>query len=206
MRPRTSSSCCPTSSWPTRASRGSRRTPSPSPSTCRRSRRGELKRRAGFRRGPRRVDGVILRVLQRLGILVVSLFASSVLVFAFMAVLPGDPARVALGVNASDQSVAQLREQFGLDRPLVVQYLDWAGGLLTFRLGNSYVSGAAIGPQVADRLQVTLWLVVTATVIATIIAIPLGVLAAVRHRKPSGLAVSAVSQVGVAVPAFLAGI
>jgi len=107
---------------------------------------------------------VILRVLQRLGILVVSLLASSVLVFAFMAVLPGDPARVALGVNASDEAVAQLREQFGLDRPLVVQYLDWLGGLLTFRLGNSYVSGAAIGPQVADRLQVTLWLVLTAAI------------------------------------------
>ena len=117
---------------------------------------------------------MILRVLQRLGILVVSLFASSVLVFAFMAVLPGDPARVALGVNASDEAVARLREQFGLDRPIVVQYLDWVGGLLTFRLGNSYVSGAAIAPQVADRLQVTLWLVVTATLIATVIAIPLG--------------------------------
>ena len=125
-------------------------------------------------RRTRRVGDVILRVLQRLGILVVSLLVSSVLVFAFMAVLPGDPARVALGVNASDEAVAQLREQFGLDRPLVVQYLDWLGGLLTFRLGNSYVSGAAIGPQVADRLQVTLWLVVTATVIATLIAIPPG--------------------------------
>ena len=111
-------------------------------------------------RRARRVGDVILRVLQRLGILVVSLLVSSVLVFAFMAVLPGDPARVALGVNASDEAVAQLREQFGLDRPLVVQYLDWLGGLLTFRLGNSYVSGAPIGPQVADRLQVTLWLVV----------------------------------------------
>ena len=133
---------------------------------------------------------MILRVLQRLGILVVSLLASSVLVFAFMAVLPGDPARVALGVNASDEAVAQLRAQFGLDRPLVVQYLDWLGGLVTFRLGNSYVSGAAIAPQVADRLQVTLWLVLTATVIATLIAIPLGVLAAVRHRKPSGLVIS----------------
>ena len=77
---------------------------------------------------------MILRVLQRLGILVVSLLVSSVLVFAFMAVLPGDPARVALGVNASaTRRWPQLREQFGLDRPLVVQYLDWLGGLLTFR-------------------------------------------------------------------------
>ncbi len=148
----------------------------------------------------------MLRVAQRLGILVVSLLASSVLVFAFMAILPGDPARVALGVNASEQAVAAMRTQFGLDRPLVTQYLDWMHGLLTFDLGTSYVSQAAIGPQVSDRLQVTLWLVATAMIIAVLVAIPLGVLAAVRHRRPSGLAISAVSQIGVAVPAFLAGI
>lgn len=146
------------------------------------------------------------RVARRVGILVLSLIASSVLVFAFMAVLPGDPARVALGVNASDEAVAAMRTQFGLDRPLVTQYLDWVRGLLTFDLGTSYVSQAPIGPQVTDRLQVTLWLVVTASLIALVIAVPLGVLAAVRHRRPSGLVISAASQVGVAVPAFLAGI
>ncbi len=149
---------------------------------------------------------MILRVVRRLAILIVSLLVSSVLVFAFMAVLPGDPARVALGVNASEDAVAQLRQQFGLDQPLVTQYLDWMRGLLTFHLGDSYVSRAPIGPQIADRLQVTLWLVVTATVIAALIAVPLGVLAALRHRRPSGLALSALSQVGVAVPSFLAGI
>jgi peptide/nickel transport system permease protein len=111
-----------------------------------------------------------------------------------------------LGVNASDEAVAAMRTQFGLDRPLVTQYLDWMRGLLTFDLGTSYVSRAPIGPQMADRLQVTLWLVVTASLIALVIAVPLGVLAAVRHRRPSGLVVSAASQVGVAVPAFLAGI
>ena len=117
-----------------------------------------------------------------------SLLASSVLVFAFMAVLPGDPARVALGVNASDEAVAELPQQFGLDRPLLVQYLDWLGGLLTFRPRELLRDAARpIGPQIADRLQVTLWLVLTAMVIATLIAMPLGTLVAVRHRKPSGL-------------------
>jgi peptide/nickel transport system permease protein len=102
--------------------------------------------------------------------------------------------------------VAELRQQFGLDQPLVTQYLDWMRGLTTFDLGTSYVSRAPIGPQMADRLQVTMWLVASATVIAVLVAVPLGVLAAVRHRRPTGLAVSALSQVGVAVPAFLAGI
>lgn len=147
-----------------------------------------------------------LRLLQRLAILLVSLLVSSVIVFAFMAVLPGDPARVALGVNASDAAVAELRGQFGLDRSLGVQYLSWVKGLATFDLGNSYVSSTAIAPQLADRLQVTLWLVVTAMLLAVVVAIPIGTVMAVRHRQASGLALSAVSQVGVAVPAFLAGI
>lgn len=149
---------------------------------------------------------MIVRIARRLGILVASLFASSVLVFGFMAILPGDPARVALGVNASDEAVAQLRKQFGLDRSLGTQYLEWMGGFLTNRLGQSYVSRADIGPQLSDRLQVTLWLVVTSMVLASVIAIPLGALSALRHRRPSGLLLSALSQVGVAIPAFLAGI
>ncbi|HEX5524665.1 MAG TPA: ABC transporter permease [Pedococcus sp.] len=149
---------------------------------------------------------MLLRILQRTGVLLASLLASSVLVFAFMAVLPGDPARVALGVNASDEAVAELRTQFGLDRSLIAQYLSWMGGLLRFDLGESYVSRAAIGPQIADRLQVSLWLVVTAMVLALVVAVPFGTIMAVRHRRPSGLLLSALSQVGVAIPAFLAGI
>ncbi len=149
---------------------------------------------------------MILRLIERTGVFLVSLAVSSVLVFAFMAVLPGDPARVALGVNASDEAVAELRRQFGLDRPLPTQYFDWLGGLLHGDLGTSYVSKVAIGPQVFDRLQVTLWLVVAGMVIALAVAAPAGTVMAARHRKISGLALSAFSQVGVAVPAFLAGI
>ncbi|MGW6199771.1 ABC transporter permease [Kribbella sp. NPDC055110] len=149
---------------------------------------------------------MILRLIERTGVFLVSLAVSSVLVFAFMAVLPGDPARVALGVNASDEAVAELRRQFGLDRPLPTQYFDWLGGLLHGDLGTSYVSKVAIGPQVFDRLQVTLWLVVAGMMIALVVAAPAGTVMAARHRKISGLALSAFSQVGVAVPAFLAGI
>lgn len=149
---------------------------------------------------------MLLRVLERVGVLVASLGVASVVVFAFLAALPGDPARVALGVNASEEAVARLRADFGLDRSLVAQYLDWVGGLLTGDPGVSYVSRAEIGPQLADRLQVTLWLVGTAMVIAVVLALPAGTLMAVRHRRLSGLVLAGVSQVGVAVPAFLAGI
>ncbi len=149
---------------------------------------------------------MLLRVLERVGVLVASLAVASVVVFAFLAALPGDPARVALGVNASEEAVARLRADFGLDRSLVAQYLDWVGGLLIGDPGVSYVSRAEIGPQLADRLQVTLWLVGTAMVIAVVLALPAGTLMAVRHRRLSGLVLAGVSQVGVAVPAFLAGI
>jgi peptide/nickel transport system permease protein len=149
---------------------------------------------------------MMARVIERSAILVASLAASSIVVFAFMAVLPGDPARVALGVNASDQAVLTLRSQFGLDRSLVSQYLSWVGGLLRFDPGQSYISGAPIGPQIADRLQVSAWLVTGAMVIALVIALPIGTLMAVWHRRICGLVLSAASQVGVAIPAFLAGI
>lgn len=149
---------------------------------------------------------MLLRVLERAAILVASLVVSSILVFAFMAVLPGDPARTALGVQATEQAVAQLHQEYGLDRPLPVQYLSWVGGLARGDMGTSYISKALIAPQVADRLQVTLWLVVTSMVLALLVAVPGGVLMAVRHRRISGVVLSAVSQIGVAVPAFLAGI
>ena len=149
---------------------------------------------------------MVLRLLQRVAVLLASLAVSSMIVFAFMAVLPGDPARVALGISASEPAVQQLRADFGLDRPLPAQYLSWVQGLVTFDPGSSYVSRAPIGPQIADRLQVTLWLVATAMVLAFLLAVPAGTVMAVRHRKLSGLLLSAVSQVGVAVPAFLAGI
>lgn len=143
---------------------------------------------------------------RRLGVLAVSVLVSSILVFAFMQVLPGDPARVALGINASEEAVAQLRTNFGLDRPLTTRYLEWMGGLGRGDPGVSYLSHLPIGPLIVDRLGVTAWLVGAGTLVACIVAVPLGVLAAVRHRRPSGIALAALSQVGVAVPAFLAGI
>lgn len=149
---------------------------------------------------------MVLRILQRTAIFLASLAASSILVFAFMAVLPGDPARVALGVNASEEAVREMRAQFGLDRSLVVQYFDWVRGLVTFDLGTSYVTRAPIGRLVADRLLVTLWLVVCAMALALVVALPMGALMAVRHRRTSGLVLTGLSQLGIAVPAFLAGI
>jgi peptide/nickel transport system permease protein len=147
-----------------------------------------------------------LRLARRVAILLASLFVASIVVFVFMAVLPGDPAQVALGVNATPDLVAKTRHDFGIDRPLITQYLDWTGGVLHGDFGRSYVTRDAIGPQLTDRLGVTLWLVGTGMLVALAIALPLGTLAAVRHRKASGTALSGLTQIGVAIPAFIAAI
>ncbi len=149
---------------------------------------------------------MVWELARRFGVLLVSVAISTVVVFGFMQVLPGNPARVALGVNASDEAVARMTTQFGLDRPVLVQYLDWVGGMLRLDPGIEYISRAAIGPQIADRLLVTLWLVGAATLLALLVAVPVGTWMAVRHRHVDGVVLSGLSQVGVAVPAFLAGI
>jgi peptide/nickel transport system permease protein len=149
---------------------------------------------------------VLLQVLRRTLVFAVTLAVATVVVFAFMAVLPGDPAQVALGVNATPEAVAEMRARFGTDRPAVVQYVDWVGGLPQADFGRSYVTEALIGPQIVDRLLVTLWLVASASVVSLLVAVPLGVVSAVRHRQASGALLSGLSQVGVAVPSFLAGI
>ncbi len=149
---------------------------------------------------------MVLRLVERVLTFVASLAVSSLLVFGFMVLLPGDPARVALGVNATEETVAALRHDYGLDRPIYQQYGSWIGGLVRLDPGLSYVSKAPIGPQLSDRLQVSLILVAAAMAIAVALAVPAGTVMAVRHRRPSGLALAALSQVGVAVPAFLAGI
>jgi peptide/nickel transport system permease protein len=149
---------------------------------------------------------VIRQVARRTAIFIVSVVVASIAVFLFMAVLPGDPAQVALGINATPELLAKTRQEFGIDRPLTTQYLDWIGGVFTGDFGRSYVTREVIGPQLVDRLGVTLWLVGVGMAIALIIAVPLGSIAAVRHRKTSGTVISGVSQLGVAVPAFLAGI
>jgi len=145
-------------------------------------------------------------ILRRTAIFLVSVVVASIVVFAFMAVLPGDPAQVALGVNATPELLAKTRHDFGLDRPLVSQYFSWLGGVLHGDFGRSYVTGEAIGPQLIDRLGVTLWLVGAGMLVALILAIPFGTLAATWHRRVSGAAISGLSQLGVAIPAFLAGI
>ncbi len=142
---------------------------------------------------------------RRLLIFLVSALVASIIVFLLLSAV-GDPARTALGVDATKEALAALRHQMGLDRSLLTQYLSWVGGMAHGDFGTSYVTQLPIGPQIADRLQVTLWLVLGGIVVALVVAVPIGSLAALRNGKASGAVLSGLSQLGIAVPAFLAGI
>lgn len=144
--------------------------------------------------------------LRRLAIFFVSLASASVLIFAIGEMLPGDLATVILGDSASPEALQRLREQLGLDRPAPVRYFEWVGGMLTGDFGTSLLSRRPVAEQIAMKFPVTFWVVLCGMLVALLIAIPLGLVAAVRRRHLDGFAASAVSQFGLAIPAFWAGI
>ena len=140
--------------------------------------------------------------LKALAKFVVTLFAASIAIFLLMRAVPGNPARVALGVNATDDAVAELTTALGLDRPLLAQYFDWVGGLLSGNFGTSLASQQDITPLVVDRAQVSLILVGLAILLALAGAVPIGMWLA----RTGNSFVSALTQIGIAIPSFLVGI
>lgn len=142
----------------------------------------------------------------RLAGLIGGLIAASVLVFVVINVLPGDPATVMLGTSATPASLAQLRHSLGLDQPGWLRYLEWVSGLLHGDFGVSPIAKVQVAPLILQKLAVSGPLAALGMVIALAIAFPLGVLAGVRHRRPSGAVISALSLGGIAIPAFWAGL
>ncbi len=147
-----------------------------------------------------------LRVGRRLGVFVVSLLGASLLIFLVTHALPGDVAQVLLGTDATPEALAQLRAQLGLDRPLPVQYLEWIGGMLTGDFGHSHLNGQPVLALLAPRIAVTLWLVLFGLVGSLLIALPAGMVAALKRRSWPGFTISAAAQVGMAIPVFWGGI
>ncbi|MBL8576089.1 MAG: ABC transporter permease [Mesorhizobium sp.] len=132
----------------------------------------------------------------------VTLVVASIVVFSVLEVIPGDPARLMLGMNATDDAVQALRVQMGLDQGFLVRYFHWTGGLLTFDFGKSYTYSVPVGELIAERITVSLPLALIALALSTAIAIPVGVFAAARRGKPADTISMAISQVGVAIPNF----
>ncbi|MFF3065748.1 ABC transporter permease [Oerskovia sp. NPDC057915] len=145
-------------------------------------------------------------LLTRVGTLLLSLVLASVVVFAVLRFLPGDSAGTSLGVGTTSDQLDQLRADLGTDQPLWTQYGQWVAGLFSGSAGTSFVSRLPVGELIASKLPITLPLSLAAFAVSVLVSVPLGVVAAVRRRGVVGVTVSAVSQLGVAVPVFWVGV
>ncbi|MCB1340182.1 MAG: ABC transporter permease [Pseudooceanicola sp.] len=133
---------------------------------------------------------------------ILTLFAVSVVVFAVMNVLPGDPALTILGLDATEDALAALRDQLGLNDPLLTRYWSWVTNALTGDFGVSHSFRVPVAGLIAERLPMTISLAVSGMIFTVVLALVLGIAAAANHRKAGDWGIMFVSQLGIAVPAF----
>jgi peptide/nickel transport system permease protein len=149
-------------------------------------------------------------ILKRLLLIVPTLLGVALIVFMIMRVIPGDVALMILGGDDGGQinqaQVDALRQQLGLDRPLIVQFATWLWGVVRLDFGNSLWTGQPIVHELAIRLPLSLQLALMATFVSVLIAIPLGTVAAVRQDTWLDYVVRVVSIGGLAIPSFWIGI
>ncbi|AXR82270.1 ABC transporter permease [Natrarchaeobaculum sulfurireducens] len=126
--------------------------------------------------------------------------------FLIRAVAPGDPVAVILGPGASEAVQEQVRDDLGLDEPLPLQYVEFLQGLVVGDLGYSYQSRREVEIMVLERVPATLELAIAATIVAIVIAIPLGVVSATRRNEPADYGATTFSLVGISTPNFWLGI
>lgn len=143
-----------------------------------------------------------LFLIRRLAALIVTLLATAAVAFFLLEVIPGDPALDMLGTEVREDTLAALRKQLGLDKPLWLRFFEWVGGFLTGDLGMSYRYRVPVAELIADPLMITVPLGLFAIVITIVIALPLGALAARYRGKPLDVVVTLFSQIGLAVPNF----
>jgi len=144
--------------------------------------------------------------LKKLITLLILLFLVSITVYSVLFVLPGDPAQIILGINATPETLANLRAELGLDKSFWVQYTDWMGNLLTGRGSWSINYDMPVYDLILSRLTVTGPLALLAMVFAVVISIPLGIYAARHQNRPGDVSVMFFTQLGLATPEFWLGI
>lgn len=144
-------------------------------------------------------------IVRRLGFMVLTLFIVSIVIFAVTEVLPGDAARAALGSEATEESLRALRERMGLDRPAYVRYVDWLASAVQGDFGTSLRMNVEVGPLIMQRLGNSLALAGIALLVSVPLAITLGVIAGLRHGKPTDHAISVGTLAGVSMPEFVVG-
>jgi len=145
-------------------------------------------------------------LIKRFFVLLVTLLLVSVAIFAVLMVIPSDPAQIVLGIHATPETLQALRHKMGLDRPVIVQYLTYIKDIVMGDLGRSITYDVSISSLIFSRLQVTVPLAVLSMIFAIFLSIPLGTYSALHRNRMGDYGVMVVSQIGLAVPAFWAGI
>ena len=141
-------------------------------------------------------------IIRRLLQLIPVLLGISIAIFAVLRLIPGGFASGMLGIDATPELIEQVNARYGLDQPAVVQYVKWIGGVLHGDFGQSFRSGADILPEILTRFKVTAELTILAAIISWCIALPLGILAAVKHNSMVDRVIRVVALLGVSVPGF----
>lgn len=144
-------------------------------------------------------------LVQRVAVLLATLLAATAVVFVIVQVVPGDPVRYMMGLQADPDTVAALRHQLGLDAAPWQRYLSWIGGLLHADFGISYTYRIPVSALVAERLQVSLPLAIYALLLSTVLAFCVGLFAAARRGRVGDAMLSGMTQLGLAVPNFWLG-
>jgi peptide/nickel transport system permease protein len=138
--------------------------------------------------------------------LILTVLLISTIVFVVIRVIPGDPALVIAGIDASQSDIDAIRAKLGTDEPMLSQYVNWIWQVIRFDFGNSMISGQPVTRLVLERFPLTLSLALMGIVISIIIAIPLGVISAVKRWSFWDYLGMAFSQIGMAIPSFWLGI
>jgi len=138
--------------------------------------------------------------------LVLTVFIISTIIFLVISVIPGDPAHVIAGTEASEEEIKAIRIKLGTDKPISSQYVEWLWKVLRFDFGDSMISGQPVTQLILERFPLTLTLALLGLVISVIIAIPLGVISAVKRWSFWDYLGMVFSQIGMAIPSFWLGI
>src|SRR6185295_6148809 len=146
---------------------------------------------------------MILYIVRRLGATLIVMAVVALVVFSLLFLTPGDPAAVIAGDIATDQDIRNIRAKLGLDEPFLVQFGGWVGRLLHGDLGTSIFTNLPVTTLIAQRVQPTLSLTLCTLVVAVVVAVPLGVLAAAKAGTWLDRAVMAFSVLGFSVPVFV---
>ncbi len=142
-------------------------------------------------------------IFKRVAALVPILLIASIIIFSIIHLIPGDPALVMLGNTATKEQVAELRNELGLNDPIVEQYFQWVVGVFQGDLGNSYFFHEPVGGTIISHLGPTLSLAILAQILAIVIGIPIGIIAATRRGSVQDQSLMVVSLLGISIPGFL---